>query len=100
MLIFAERWADALEVFRAIGVHARSFPWGYVGIVLPHTPSTPGCEKPAGTQMTDRTSRTASSGNPAPLGSCEGEAWVPCRAMTPSAHTTPKHPRCASPPRT
>ncbi|MBT2391604.1 hypothetical protein J7E87_19735 [Streptomyces sp. ISL-1] len=31
MLIFAERWTEALEVFRAIGVHARSFPWGYVG---------------------------------------------------------------------
>jgi hypothetical protein len=31
MLIFAERWTEALDVFRAIGVHARSFPWGYVG---------------------------------------------------------------------
>jgi hypothetical protein len=31
MLIFAERWNEALDVFRAIGVHARSFPWGYVG---------------------------------------------------------------------
>jgi hypothetical protein len=31
MLIFAERWAEALETFRAIGVHARGYPWGYVG---------------------------------------------------------------------
>jgi hypothetical protein len=31
VLIFAERWTEALEVFRAIGVHARSYPWGYVG---------------------------------------------------------------------
>lgn len=31
MLIFAERWSEALEVFRAIGVHAREFPWAYVG---------------------------------------------------------------------
>jgi hypothetical protein len=31
MLIFAERWTEAPEVFRAIGVHARGFPWGYVG---------------------------------------------------------------------
>ncbi|MEU9010859.1 hypothetical protein AB0D12_13960 [Streptomyces sp. NPDC048479] len=31
MLIFAERWAEALDVFRAIGVHAREYPWAYVG---------------------------------------------------------------------
>ncbi|WP_186357164.1 hypothetical protein [Streptomyces sp. SLBN-118] len=31
MLIFAERWNEALDVFRAIGVHARELPWAYVG---------------------------------------------------------------------
>ena len=31
LLIFAERWSEALEVFRAIGVHARAYPWAYVG---------------------------------------------------------------------
>ncbi|AVZ72999.1 hypothetical protein SLUN_13155 [Streptomyces lunaelactis] len=31
MLILAERWTEALDVFRAIGVHARRFPWAYVG---------------------------------------------------------------------
>lgn len=31
MLILAERWSEALEVFRAIGVHAAEFPWTYLG---------------------------------------------------------------------
>lgn len=31
MLIFDQRWQDALEMFRAIGVHARRLPWAYVG---------------------------------------------------------------------
>ncbi|MGP3950359.1 hypothetical protein [Streptomyces sp. 7N604] len=31
MLLRAGRWTEALEAFRAIGVHARSFPWGYFG---------------------------------------------------------------------
>ncbi|MEU0988449.1 hypothetical protein [Streptomyces sp. NPDC005953] len=31
MLIFDQRWQDALEMFRAIGVHAREFPWAYLG---------------------------------------------------------------------
>lgn len=31
MLIFDQRWEDALEMFRAIGVHARRLPWAYVG---------------------------------------------------------------------
>ncbi len=31
MLIMGERWTEALDVFRAIGVHAREFPWAYVG---------------------------------------------------------------------
>ncbi|MEE1753476.1 hypothetical protein [Streptomyces sp. SP18CS02] len=31
MLVRAKRWPEALETFRAIDVHARSRPWGYVG---------------------------------------------------------------------
>ncbi|MGW1886505.1 hypothetical protein [Streptomyces sp. NPDC001970] len=31
MLILAQRFEEALDVFRAIGVHARSGPWGYFG---------------------------------------------------------------------
>ncbi|MEV5241125.1 hypothetical protein AB0K89_18765 [Streptomyces cinnamoneus] len=31
MLARAGRWADALEQFRAIGVHATEFPWAYLG---------------------------------------------------------------------
>ncbi|WP_344072411.1 hypothetical protein [Streptomyces crystallinus] len=31
MLILHERWAEALEVFRAIGVRARTYPWAYLG---------------------------------------------------------------------
>ncbi|WHM38759.1 hypothetical protein [Streptomyces sp. BPTC-684] len=35
MLILHERWAEALDVFRAIGVRARTYPWAYLG--EPHT---------------------------------------------------------------
>lgn len=31
MLVFGERWAEALDIFRAIGVHAREYPWAYIG---------------------------------------------------------------------
>ncbi|MFF7200361.1 hypothetical protein [Streptomyces sp. NPDC008141] len=31
MLILGERWSEALDTFRAIGVHAREFPWAYIG---------------------------------------------------------------------
>ncbi|MBD0747295.1 hypothetical protein BG418_37345 [Streptomyces sp. CBMA152] len=31
MLILHERWAEALDVFRAIGVRARTYPWAYLG---------------------------------------------------------------------
>lgn len=31
MLAVAKRWDDALDVFRAIGVHATSYPWQYLG---------------------------------------------------------------------
>ncbi|MFD9797056.1 hypothetical protein ACFWXK_39635 [Streptomyces sp. NPDC059070] len=31
MLILHERWAEALDVFRAIGVGARTLPWAYLG---------------------------------------------------------------------
>ncbi|MEV6554043.1 hypothetical protein AB0M57_35910 [Streptomyces sp. NPDC051597] len=31
MLILHERWEEALEVFRAIGVGARTYPWAYLG---------------------------------------------------------------------
>ncbi|WP_406344558.1 hypothetical protein [Streptomyces sp. NBC_00648] len=31
MLILHERWAEALDVFRAIGVRARTYPWAHLG---------------------------------------------------------------------
>ncbi|MFI6639741.1 hypothetical protein [Streptomyces sp. NPDC050504] len=31
MLTVTKRWDDALEVFRAIGVHATTYPWRYLG---------------------------------------------------------------------
>ncbi|MFI1012931.1 hypothetical protein [Streptomyces sp. NPDC020965] len=31
MLIIGRRWDEALEVFREIGVHAREYPWAYLG---------------------------------------------------------------------
>ncbi|MGW1106323.1 hypothetical protein [Streptomyces sp. NPDC002540] len=31
MLLRTERWDEALEVFRSIGVHATGFPWAYFG---------------------------------------------------------------------
>lgn len=72
MLILHERWAEALDVFRAIGVRARTYPWAHLG-----EPRTEFVELRSGVRM-QLASRT-------PLFSRPGRAGGPDTASGPAA---------------
>ncbi|GGP73340.1 hypothetical protein GCM10010278_59390 [Streptomyces melanogenes] len=74
MLILHERWAEALDVFRAIGVRARTYPWAYLG-----EPRTEFVELRSGVrmQLASRTplfSRAGRAGGPGPGPGSAGSA--------------------------